>query len=132
MDNRLNPIPDNVNILSNIVINSALAVHTELGPGLSEKSYELSLIKELKSRGINAKRQVYLPVRYKDDQIDAYYRIDVLVEGVLVIEVKTVELLLPLHRLQLLSYLKQSGNRLGVLLNFNTSHVRDGIWRVAL
>lgn len=131
MRNIIQPIPDYVNRLANLSIDVAYEVHTDLGPGLSEKSYELSLVKEFELRNIMAKRQVYLPVRYKGHKINACYRIDVLVEDALILEIKTVESLQTIHRQQLLSYLKQSGRRLGLLMNFNTLHMKDGIWRVA-
>ena len=132
MDHIIQPIPDYVNRLATVSMDVAYEVHTELGPGLSEKAYELGLIEEFQLRNIKAKRQVYQPVRYKGRKIKAFYRIDILVEDKLILEIKTVEALQTIHRQQLLTYLKQSGRRLGLLMNFNTLHMKDGIWRVAL
>jgi GxxExxY protein len=128
----IEPIPKYVNDIANRTIGAALEVHTELGPGLSEKAYELCLINELSNRGINARRQIYLPVKYKGSEIKAHYRIDMLVDNCLIVEIKTVESLSQFDNDQLLGYLKQSGHRLGLLLNFRTLHLRDGIKRVAL
>jgi GxxExxY protein len=128
----IEPIPKYVNDLANRTIGAALAVHTEVGPGLSEKAYELCLVEELGYKGINAKRQIYLPVKYKGCEVKAYYKIDLLVDNCLIVEIKTVESLSQIDSDQLLGYLKQSGHRLGLLLNFRTLHMRDGIKRVAL
>ena len=116
--------------LSNRVIGAAMEVHTQLGPGLLESSYEICLCHELGLRGIAAERQLVLPIVYKGVQIDAGYRIDILVEGCLLIELKVVEKVLPLHKAQTLTYLKLSNLWLGLLINFNVEHLRDGITRI--
>ncbi|MES2658475.1 MAG: GxxExxY protein [Verrucomicrobiota bacterium] len=121
---------DELNRLSGEVIGAAIEVHRDLGPGLLETTYELSLQHELKLRGIESERQVILPVRYKDLVVPEAYRIDLRVEKCLVIELKTVETLLPVHSAQLLTYLRMSDCRLGLLINFHTVHLKDGIKRL--
>lgn len=121
---------DYLNQLSNEVIGAAIEVHCELGPGLLETTYELSLQHELKLRGLTSARQVMLPIKYKDLIVPEAYRIDLLVENVLVIELKTVESLLPIHSAQLLPYLRMSGKNLGLLINFHNILLKDGIKRL--
>lgn len=121
---------DYLNKLSNEVIGAAIAVHSELGPGLLEMTYELSLQHELELRGLSAVRQVLLPIRYKKLTVPEAYRIDLLVEDCLVIELKTIESLLPIHTAQLLTYLKMSGHHLGLLMNFHNIRLADGIKRI--
>jgi len=118
------------NEIGEIVLGCAIKVHTVLGPGLLESTYEACLIHELAKAGLKADRQVALPVVYDGIQLDAGYRIDVLVASLVVVELKVAERILPLHSAQLLSYLKLSGKRLGYLLNFNVVHMRQGIKRV--
>jgi len=118
------------NEIGEIVLGCAIKVHTVLGPGLLESTYEACLIHELAKAGLKADRQVALPVVYDGIQLDAGYRIDVLVASLMVVELKVAERILPLHSAQLLSYLKLSGKRLGYLLNFNVVHMRQGIKRV--
>ncbi len=119
-----------LNKLSGEVIGAAIEVHTNLGPGLLETSYELSLQHELKLRGYESVRQMILPINYKDLVVPEAYRIDLLVENCLVIELKTVEVLLPIHSAQLLTYLRMSDNHLGLLINFHTVRLTDGIKRL--
>jgi GxxExxY protein len=114
------------------IVDSAFAVHRALGPGLLESVYEQCLTYELQSRGYKIERQVGLPVVYRDVRLEAGFRIDILVNDLIVIELKTVERLLPIHEAQLLTYLKLSGKRLGLLLNFNVPLIKDGIRRLAL
>ena len=121
---------DYLNQLSNEVIGAAIEVHRDLGPGLLETSYELSLQHELGLRGIASARQVILPIRYKDLVVPEAYRIDLQVENCLVVELKTVEALLPIHSAQLLSYLRMSNCHLGLLINFHTIRLKDGIKRL--
>src|SRR5688572_9747532 len=104
---------DYLNQLSNEVIGAAIEVHRDLGPGLLESTYELSLQHELKLRGFDSVRQLVLPIQYKDLVVPEAYRIDLLVENCLVIELKTVQALLPIHSAQLLTYLRMSSNHLG-------------------
>jgi GxxExxY protein len=113
------------------VVDSAIAVHTALGPGLLEKTYELCLAHELTCRGFHASRQVQLPLRYRDLIVEDAYKIDILVNDLIVVEAKAIEALLPVHRGQLLSYLRLGNYKLGFLLNFNVARMRDGIKRLA-
>lgn len=112
------------------LIGAALKVHSALGPGLLENAYELCLIYELEKLRLTARRQVLLPLRYENLAIDNGYRIDLLVDDQVVVELKVVEAILPVHRSQLLSYLKLGGFRLGFLLDFHVAHMRDGIVRM--
>lgn len=121
---------DYLNKLSGEVIGAAIEVHNDLGPGLLETSYEASLQHELKLRGYESVRQLVLPIKYKDLVVPEAYRIDLLVENCLVVELKTVEALLPIHSAQLLTYLRMSDNHLGLLINFHTVRLTDGIKRL--
>jgi GxxExxY protein len=116
-----------VNEVSGQVVDAAMKVHTTLGPGLLESAYEACLLYELHTRGLEAARQVQLPVRYEGVAIDAGYRIDLLVEDAVVVELKAVQEVLPVHRAQLLSYLKLSGKQVGLLINFHTLHLKVGL-----
>ena len=118
--------------LSGAVIGHAIEVHRALGPGLLESAYEECLCFELKQAGIPFRRQVPLPVTYKAVRLDCGYRLDLLIEERLVIELKTVERLMPVHDAQLLSYLRLGGYRAGLLMNFNVSVLRDGLKRIVL
>ncbi len=120
----------NENAIGHEVLKCAMKVHTSLGPGLLESVYELCLVHELSRCGLKSERQVALPVRYDGLEINGGFRLDVLVEGLVIIEVKAVEKLMLVHKSQLLTYLKLSGCKLGYLLNFNVPHMRDGINRV--
>jgi GxxExxY protein len=117
--------------LSEQVIGLAIEVHRALGPGLLESAYEECLSLELKEHGLAHSRQVPLPIVYKSIRLDCAYRLDFVVEGKLVLELKAVEHLLPVHRAQLLTYLKLSGFKTGLLLNFNEVVLKDGlVWMV--
>ena len=118
------------NEISREIVDSAIKVHTALGPGLLETAYEGCLEYELSLRGLSVKTQVPVPVRYKGASIDVGYRIDLLVGEKVVVELKAVEKLLPIHAAQLLTYLRLGSYKLGLILNFNTVHLRDGIKRV--
>jgi GxxExxY protein len=111
------------------VIGAAIEVHRELGPGLLESVYEVCLSDELSSRGIEHRCQVPLPVVYKGRQLDASFRIDVLLPNKLIVEVKAVERLLGVHEAQLLTYLRLTKIKVGLLMNFNVPVVKDGIKR---
>lgn len=111
-------------------MDSAVAVHRTLGPGLLESAYEACLAYELRTRGLQVETQVALPVTYRDQRLDVGYRIDILVEKNLIIEVKAVDSILPVHRAQLLSYLRLSHKRLGLLINFNVPLIKNGIIRM--
>ena len=114
------------------VIGAAIDVHRELGPGLLESVYEECLCHEIGVRGLAFTRQVAVPVRYKDVDLDAGCRIDMLVEDAVIVEVKAVEQLLGVHEAQLLTYLRLAGKRIGLLLNFNVAVLKDGIVRRVL
>ena len=119
-----------LNERSRLIVHSAVEVHKHLGPGLLESVYEFCLLKELRQRGMNAQRQVRLPVIYKGEVLGKDFYIDILVDNQIVIELKCVESTLPVHKVQLLTYLKLSGRKLGLLLNFNVPLMKDGIYRL--
>ena len=118
--------------LTEKIIGFAIEVHRQLGPGLLESAYEECLCYELREGDLAFRRQVPLPVMYKAIHLDCGYRIDVVVEEQVILELKTVERLIPVHEAQLLTYLKLSGLRTGLLLNFNSSVLKDGIRRMVL
>ena len=118
--------------LTESVIGLAIEVHRALGPGLLESAYQECLCYELKANGIAFGRQVALPVVYKSVKLDCGYRMDLVVDDRLVVELKTVEKILPIHEAQLLTYLRLSGIRTGLLLNFNTEVLKNGIKRMVL
>ena len=121
---------EELNELSGIIIDSAMEVHREFGPGLLERVYESALAKELRLRGIQSVRQVAAPVVYKGEVLDdEAYRIDLLVEDEIVVELKTVTALLPIHEAQIHTYMKLSGKCLGLLINFHVTLLKDGIKR---
>lgn len=113
------------------IICAAIRVHRELGPGLLESTYEACLIHELINFALDCKRQVELPVIYRGVHIDCGYRLDLLVENKVIVELKAVEKILPIHRAQLLSYLKLSGQKTGLLINFNVELLKSGIVRIS-
>ncbi len=121
-----------LNRISEGVLGAAIEVHRTLGPGLLESSYELCLAHELEERGWSIVRQQALPLVYKKIRLEAGYRIDLMVEGKVVVEVKAVDALAPVHTAQVLTYLKLTGCQLGLLLNFNEAVLKKGIRRVVL
>lgn len=120
------------NEVSRLILDAAMKVHSALGPGLLESTYEACLTQELRLKGLAVQTQVPLPVVYEGIKLEIGYRIDMLVEDVVVVEVKSVDGIAPIHEAQLLSYLKLSGRSLGLLLNFNTVHLKDGIRRFVM
>ena len=118
--------------LTQRIIDFAIEVHRQLGPGLLESAYEECLCHELREAAIAFRRQVPLPVVYKEIRLDCGYRIDLIVEEAVILELKTVERLIPIHEAQLLTYLRLSGLRTGLLLNFNSPALKDGIRRMVL
>jgi GxxExxY protein len=118
------------NQIGKLVIDAAIQVHKATGPGLLESAYEACLSYELKKRDLPIQTQIDLPIIYKDVRLDAGYRLDILVEKKVIIELKAVEKILPIHKAQLLSYLKLSGCKLGFLLNFNVVKMKEGIYRM--
>ena len=120
----------NVNEITGQIVDSAMKVHSQLGPGLLESAYQGCLLFELHQRNIQARSQVELPVKYDGFTINVGYRIDLLVEDSVVVELKSIEAVLPIHKAQLLSYLKLSDKKVGLLINFNVLHLKDGITRL--
>jgi GxxExxY protein len=120
-----------INKLSSKIIGAAIEVHKHLGPGLLESAYEECLCHELELREIKFDRQKKLPVEYKGRKLDCGYRLDIVVEGTIILELKSCEKIEPIHKAQLLTYLKLSNLNLGLLLNFNTEVMKNGIVRVA-
>ena len=118
------------NAVSGRVVDAAMRVHSALGPGLLEGAYRACLAHELRRRGLRVRTEVPLPVVYDGVCIELGYRVDLLVEDLVIVELKAVATLLPVHDAQLLSYLKLSGHEVGLLLNFHTMRLRDGIRRM--
>ncbi|RIH64614.1 GxxExxY protein [Mariniphaga sediminis] len=120
---------DELNQLSKEILSAAITVHKEMGPGLLESVYELCLLKELHLRGIYAENQVPVPLFYKREQLNKDFKIDILVEKEIVIELKAVDILLPVHEAQIISYLKLTNKKLGFLINFNVPLLKEGFNR---
>ena len=120
----------NENELSRIIVDSCLKVHRALGPGLLESVYEEALAYELTRRNLKCERQVDVPVMYESMEMDLGFRADLIVEGKVIIELKSVERIMPLHKKQLLTYLKLTGMKLGLLANFNVALIKNGITRI--
>ena len=125
-------ISDEVNELSHKVLDAAFAVHAELGPGLLESIYESALAIEFETAGLKFERQKSQPVHYKGKVMDANLRLDFLVADEIVVELKAVEEILPIHEAQLMTYLKLSKKHLGLLLNFNVTGLKQGIKRIVM
>ena len=121
-----------VNRVSHEIVDAAFAVHTHLGPGLLENVYEICLAYEFQKRGLSFERQLKQPVLYDGVQLESGFRLDFVVEASVLVELKAVDQLLPVHKAQVFTYLKLSGHRLGLLINFNTYHIKDGIKRIIL
>ena len=119
-----------INKLSSKVIGAAIEVHKHLGPGLLESAYEECLCHELGLRDTSLERQKALPIIYKGKELDCGYRLDVVVDKQLIVELKSIEKIMPIHKAQLLTYLKLSDVRLGLILNFNVTMMKEGIVRV--
>jgi GxxExxY protein len=118
--------------LTEQIIGAAIEVRRELGPGLLESAYEVCFCHELHLRNLSFQRQVDLPVAYIDLKLDCGYRLDVVIENLVVVELKSIEQLLPVHQAQLLTYLRLSGKKVGLLINFNVAVLKDGIVRRVL
>ena len=125
------PIPSNTNRTVGTIVDASLTVHSALGPGLLESTYVTCLAYELRKRGLHVDTQVELPIHYDGMILDSAYRIDLLVENDVIVEVKSVMHVHPVCEAQVLSYLKLSRKRVGLLINFNVVHLRDGISRFA-
>ena len=120
-----------VNDLTKTIIGAAIEVHRTLGPGLLESTYEACLFYELEQQGIFVERQVELPVKYKNVRVEIGYKIDLLVENQVIIEVKSVKELLPVHMAQIITFLKISNKSKGLLMNFNEAKLIDGVKRIS-
>jgi GxxExxY protein len=120
---------EQLNELGKQILDASIEVHKQLGAGLLESVYELCLYKELCDRNISVQRQVYLPITYKNEILDANYRIDLLVAEDIIIELKDVDILLPVHEAQIITYLKLADKRLGFLINFNVPRLVEGFKR---
>lgn len=127
---RLTGVDDDTNALSRRVIGAALKVHTTLGSGLLERYYQVCLAHELRKMGLEVHTEVSAPIVYDDLLLEGAYRIDILVERKIIIEVKAVHVIDDVHRAQLHSYLRSTGCRVGLLLNFRLPHLKDGIERI--
>ncbi|HZI41461.1 MAG TPA: GxxExxY protein [Gemmatimonadaceae bacterium] len=119
-----------LNHITGETVDSAMEVHSELGPGLLESTYSTCLTHELRTRSLDVRKDVPVPIHYKGIHIRIGYKIDLLVANAVVVELKVVRALHPVHEAQLLSYLKLSGYRVGLLINFNVTHLRDGLKRM--
>jgi GxxExxY protein len=118
------------NILSGLIVGAAIEVHRHLGPGLLESAYENCLFHELKLQDVKCERQVYLPLSYKGEEIGRGYRLDLLAESLIIVEIKAISKIEPIHKAQLLTYLKLTNLRLGLILNFNVPVLTNGIYRM--
>src|SRR5207253_11255638 len=119
-----------VNQITRCIVTAAMRVHSVLGPGLLESAYQACLLHELRKQGFSVASQVGLPVVYDGEKIDLGYRIDLVVENLVIVEIKCVEAINPVHQAQLLSYMRLSGRGVGLLINFHVAHLRDGIKRM--
>ena len=126
------PIPVRAENAARASVDAALQVHKALGPGLLESAYEHCLAFEIARRGLAVQRQLALPIVYEGERLDAGYRLDLVIEGTVIIEVKSVDALAPIHDAQVLTYLKLSGLRVGLLMNFNVALFRQGLKRFVL
>jgi GxxExxY protein len=128
--NRRGAETQRINALTDHIIGCAIEVHRALGPGLLESAYEECVCWELDQRELTFRRQVELPVIYREMRLNCGYRLDLVVEDIVVVELKTVERILPIHEAQLLTYLKLWGSPMGLLINFNVPLLRDGLKRI--
>lgn len=124
------PIPRDADDIARQVVDAAFEVHTSLGPGLLEGVYERCLSRELKLRGLRPQNQVHVDIKYKGEEIESGFRADVIVNDFVIVEIKAVDASVPVNRAQVLTYLKLTGLRLGLLINFNVALIKDGIKRI--
>jgi GxxExxY protein len=130
-DGRENKVEMNLNYLSSKIIQAAIAVHKELGPGLLEGVYQKCMLIELQGMGVNVRAEVPFPALYRGQKInDEGFRLDLLVEDLIIVELKSVEIVKPVHKKQLLTYLRLADKELGLLINFAVTRVKDGIHRI--
>jgi len=121
---------ETIDKLSYEIIGACIEVHTNLGPGLLESAYEQCLCRELSLRGIKFEKQKPLPIEYKGVKLDCGYRLDIVVDNLVILELKAVDKILPINEAQLMTYLKLSGLNLGMLINFNVKRIKEGIKRI--
>ena len=126
------PISEDLDVIGRKIVDSAFRVHNAMGPGLLESVYEECMIHDLKSKGLRVASQLDVPIDYFGNSLKSKLRLDMLVEGEIIIELKSVERMIPLYESQMLTYLKLSRKRLGYLINFNVQLIKDGIKRMAL
>ena len=119
-----------VNDISGMIVDAAINIHSALGPGPLESVYEVLLAHELKQRGLHVERQIPVPIQYMGIQFEEGYRLDLLVENLVVVEIKSIEEVAPVHKKQLLTYLRLTKRTVGLLLNFNENLMKDGITRI--
>jgi GxxExxY protein len=119
-----------INQVTGAIVSAAMKVHSVLGAGLLESAYQACLAQELRARGLRVASQVGLPVAYEGERLELGYRIDLLVENLVVVEIKCAEAIHPVHQAQLLSYMRLSGKQVGLLINFYVAHLKDGIKRM--
>jgi GxxExxY protein len=132
MPGRAAPVSVEVlNAISGQVVDAALAVHSELGPGLLESVYEIALAYELRQRGFRVERQIPVPVHYRGIKFDEGYRLDLVVDDLVIVEIKSIETVTAIHRKQILTYLRLTNRPLGLILNFNVNLMKEGITRIA-
>ena len=120
------------NLLTEIIIGCAIEVHKQLGPGMLESVYENCLLYELKQKGLTVERQVHIPLIYKDIHLVCGFRLDLLVNNTVIIEIKSIDNLLPVHTSQVLTYMRFAAKRIGLLMNFNVNRFMDGFHRYVL
>lgn len=125
-------IPQELNLISGQIVNAAFKVHKELGPGLLEKVYEICLCHELAKRGLDYERQTYIPIKYDGLTFDEGLRLDILINRTIICEIKALEMVNPVWEAQILSHLKLTGLRIGLLINFNVPLIKNGIRRFVL
>ena len=130
MDTVPQEITPRINQITRQIVTAAMKVHSVLGPGLLESAYQACLLHELRKQELRVASQVGLPVIYEGEKIDLGYRIDLVVENQVIVEIKCVEAINPVHQAQLLSYMRLSGRSVGLLINFHVAHLRDGIKRM--
>ena len=121
---------EELDVISSGIIGAAIDVHRELGPGLLESAYEHCLAFELSKRGHTVERQKLVPIQYKDTEVDAGFRLDLLVDQEIIVELKAVDAIAPIHKAQLMTYLKLTGLKVGLLMNFNVRILKHGLHRV--
>jgi GxxExxY protein len=127
---RLMPVSERENAAAKVVVDCAFKIHKSLGPGLLESAYQECMVKELEKRGVQFRAEYEAPLFYEGDRLKTPYRVDLLVDDSLIVELKSVEKILPIHEAQTLTYLRLSGLRLGLLINFSVPLIKDGIRRL--